>query len=83
MQTELDKIKIEVTRRVYILFMSKFEGNKSTFAKSAGCDEKTIRLLLDHNQEMTLNLLFKISNALEVEASELIKDLSIKKEICL
>lgn len=80
MQTELDKIKIEVTRRIYILFMAKFEGNKSAFAKSAGCDEKAIRLLLDHNQGMTLNLLFKISNALDIEASELIKNLSIKKE---
>ena len=42
MQQQLDKIKEEVTKRVYKLFMAKFAGNKLQFAKAAGCDEKTL-----------------------------------------
>lgn len=57
--------------------MEKFNGNKSLFAKKVGCDEKTIRLIFDHSQGMTLNLFFKIAFALEVEPSELIKDLKL------
>ncbi len=57
--------------------MKKYEGNKSSFAKDIGCNEKTLRLLFDHNQGMTLNLFFKIANALDVEPVELIKNLKI------
>jgi DNA-binding Xre family transcriptional regulator len=76
-QKQLDIIKGIVTKRIYILFMEKYKGNKLRFAKEAGCDEKTIRLLFDHNQGMTLNLLFKIALALDIQPSELIKDLSL------
>lgn len=78
MQQQLDKIKVEVTRRVYNLFMEKFAGNKLQFAKAAGCDEKALRLLFEQNQGMTLNLLFKLAYALDVPASELLKDLALK-----
>ncbi len=77
MQKELDDIKEKITKRIYILFMKKYEGNKSSFAKDIGCNEKTLRLLFDHNQGMTLNLFFKIANALDVEPVELIKNLKI------
>jgi len=66
MQQQLDKIKDEVTKRVYKLFMAKFAGNKLQFAKAAGCDEKTLRLLFEQGQGMTLNLLFKLAYALDV-----------------
>lgn len=79
MQQQLDKIKVEVTQRVHILFMAKYAGNKSQFAKAAGCDEKTLRLLFEQNQGMTLNLLFKLADALDVPASELIQGLSLNK----
>lgn len=58
--------------------MEKHNGNKLQFAKKVGCDEKTIRLILDKNQGMTMNLFFKIANALDIEPSELIKDIKIK-----
>lgn len=80
MHKQLDEIKREVTERVRIEFLKKFDGNKTQFAKKAGCDEKTIRLLLDFGQGMTLNLLFKLAYALDLNPSDLIKDLSIKKE---
>ena len=63
MQNQLEEIKKEVTERIKKEFLKKFNGNKTHFAKKAGCDEKTIRLLLDFNQGMTLNLLFKLSSA--------------------
>jgi hypothetical protein len=78
-QTELDYIKETLTKRIYILFMEKYKGNKLQFAKKAGCDEKTIRLIFDKNQGMTMNLFFKIAFALEVDPVELIKDLKINK----
>jgi transcriptional regulator with XRE-family HTH domain len=59
--------------------MEKHNGNKLQFAKKVGCDEKTIRLILDKNQGMTMNLFFKIANALDIEPSELIKDIKLKK----
>jgi plasmid maintenance system antidote protein VapI len=79
MQQQLDQLKMEVTKRVYKLFMEKFAGNKSQFAKAAGCDEKTLRLLFEENQGMTLNLLFKLASALEISPSELLAGLSFKK----
>ncbi|TDE07659.1 hypothetical protein [Flavobacterium sandaracinum] len=57
--------------------MEKHNGNKLQFAKKVGCDEKALRLIFDKNQGMTMNLFFKIAHALEVEPSELIKDLKI------
>lgn len=79
MQTQLDHIKETLTKRIYILFMEKYKGNKLQFAKKVGCDEKTIRLIFDNNQGMTMNLFFKIASALETEPFELIKDLKITK----
>ncbi len=78
-QTELDYIKETLTKRIYILFIEKYKGNKLQFAKKVGCDEKAIRLIFDKNQGMTINLFFKIASALEVEPVELIKDLKINK----
>ena len=79
MQKQLEEIKAILIKRIYDLFIEKYEGNKSKFAKDVGCDEKTIRLIFNHNQGMTMNLFFKISKALAVEPSELIKDLKIKE----
>lgn len=76
-QSELDQIKETLTERIRILFMEKHNGNKLQFAKKVGCDEKALRLIFDKNQGMTMNLFFKIAHALEVEPSELIKDLKI------
>lgn len=60
--------------------MEKYAGNKSQFAKAAGCNEKTLRLLFEHNQGMTLNLLFKLSFALDTTASELLAGLTLKTQ---
>lgn len=78
MQTQLDNIKETLTKRIYDLFMEKHNGNKLQFAKKVGCDEKTLRLIFDKNQGITMNLFFKIAYALEIEPSELIKDIKLK-----
>lgn len=80
MQNELDKIKKELVQRILVVFNKDFEGNNRKFARAVGCDEKTIRLLFDHNQGMTLNLLLKICSAIKITPSELLKDLELKKE---
>jgi plasmid maintenance system antidote protein VapI len=77
-QNKLDILKSELTKRIYILFLEKYDANKLRFAKSVGCDEKTIRLLFDMNQGMTMNLFFKIAKALEISPSELLKDLQLE-----
>jgi hypothetical protein len=78
-QNQLDSIKEILISRIYALFIEKYKGNKLKFAKTVGCDEKTIRLIFDFKQGMTLNLFFKIAHALEIEPSELIKGLKIEK----
>lgn len=80
MQKQLDEIKAEVTKRIHKEFMLKYGGNKSKFAKAAGCNEKTLRLLFDEGSGMTLNLLFKLAYALDLEPWQLLKNLALKKE---
>ena len=77
MQKQLDIIKQLVTKKMYTLFIEKYQGNKSNFAKDVGCDEKTIRLIFDHNQGMSMNLFFKICYALKVKPSDLLNDIEI------
>ncbi|WP_395044265.1 helix-turn-helix domain-containing protein [Flavobacterium sp.] len=79
-QKQLDEIKETLTKRIYILFMEKYNGNKSRFAKDVGCDEKTLRLIFNNKQGMTMNLFFKIANALKIKPEDLIKGLQIFKE---
>ncbi len=78
MQNELDDLKEKLTKRIHILFIEQYEGNKSQFAKAVGCDEKTLRLIFDFDQGMTINLFFKIAKALKITPSELLKDLELK-----
>lgn len=78
-QKQLDKIKQELTSRIHQKFMSKFKGNKLQLAKTAGCDEKTIRKLFDGEQGMTINLLFKLAYALDTTPAKLLDGLMIKE----
>ena len=42
-EKEINKLKIEVTKRLYKLHQSKFGGNNVHLAKASGCRESTIR----------------------------------------
>lgn len=79
MQNRWEDIQAEITKRLHKEFMGKYGGNKLRFAKDAGCDEKSLRYLFQEGGNMSLNLLFKLCYALEIEPSELLKGLSIKK----
>lgn len=79
MQKELDKIESEIIERIYQLFQEKYDGNKSAFAKYVQCSETTIRRVLRKEQGITINLLFRIADALDTTVSELMKDLKIHK----
>jgi hypothetical protein len=41
MQNKLKEIEIELAQRIYKLFLEKFDGNKSAFARASYCDETT------------------------------------------
>lgn len=81
MQNELDAIQLELTKRIHLLFLEKFNGNKLAFSKAAHCDEKTIRRLFEHQQGMTINLLFKIAFALEIKPIQLLDGLSLNEMV--
>jgi len=80
MQKEIEKIESQLADRIYKLFMEKYNGNKSMFAKASDCAETTVRRILRKEQGITVNLLIRMSNALGVTTSDLMKDLYLKKE---
>lgn len=78
MQKGLEHIEEELSKRIYDLFLKKFNGNKSEFARAAHCRETTIRRILKNEQSITFNLLLRIANALDVQLETLVKGLSIE-----
>lgn len=77
MSDELAEIEAELSKRIYNLFIKKYDGNKSKFALASDCRESTIRRILRNEQGITINLLLRIAKALDVEITELLKGLSL------
>lgn len=80
MQKQADEIEQELNKRIYNLFLVKFNNNKSKFASAAECSEGTIRRIFKNEQSITINLLIRIAGALDTTVSELLQGLSVKKE---
>lgn len=80
MQNQLGQIEIEIVQRIYRLFLVKFNGNKSEFARASQCTETTIRRVLRNEQGITINLLLRLCVALEIEVSELFDGLPLKNK---
>jgi plasmid maintenance system antidote protein VapI len=80
MQKQLEKIELELSQRIYKLFMEKYGGNKSAFARAASCKETTIRRILRNEQGITLHLLLRIAFALDTSIHDLLKDFDLQKE---
>lgn len=80
MQKQLEQIEIEIVQRIYKLFLVKFNGNKSEFARASQCTETTIRRVLRNEQGITINLLLRLCVALEIEVSELFDELPLKNK---
>ncbi len=74
---QLDRIKNELTDRIFVLFIQKYNGNKSQFARAAEVNESSIRDLFNKKQGMTVNMLFKLCYALEIKPTDLIDGLMI------
>ena len=79
MQKQIDEIHVKLTNRIYKLFLDKYKGNNSEFAKASNCSETTIRRVLKNEQGITVNLLLRMCYALNVSIEEIFKDLSINK----
>ncbi|TRW21467.1 helix-turn-helix transcriptional regulator [Flavobacterium zepuense] len=77
MPNTLEEIELELSKRIYKLFLKKFGDNKSEFARASNCTEGTIRRILLNKQGITINLLLRIAKALEVEITDLLKGLSL------
>nr|WP_315240223.1 helix-turn-helix transcriptional regulator [uncultured Flavobacterium sp.] len=74
---EIEKLEVEIVDRIYKLFLKKYEGNKSSFARDSNCSETTVRRILRNEQGITLNLLIRMTNALGTTPSEIFKDLHL------
>lgn len=78
MQKQVKEIEVELTQRIYKLFLEKFNGNNSEFAKASQCSETTIRRVFRNEQGITINLLLRMCHALNTTASQVLDGLSIK-----
>lgn len=74
---DVEILETELVERIYKLFLKKYDGNKSSFARESNCTETTIRRILKSEQGITVNLLMRIAYALDTSSSELLKDLNI------
>jgi DNA-binding Xre family transcriptional regulator len=85
MEREINKLKVEVTKRLFKLHTAKFNGNNVHLATACGCSESTIRNIFaklndkDKGQDITLGMAFRLCHALDVELSDLVKDLQVKE----
>ena len=80
MQKQLEQIESELSKRIFSLFLIKYNGNKSEFARASQCRESTVRRVLKNEQGITINLLLRMALALDTTVNELLKGLEIKKE---
>ena len=77
MQKQMEQIEIELVKRIYKIFLSKFNGNKSEFAKAASCSETTVRRVFRNEQRMTINLFLRFCFTLGLEANEIFEGINI------
>jgi DNA-binding Xre family transcriptional regulator len=82
-EKNIERLRVEVTKRLYVLHKSKFGGNNSQLAKAAGCRESTIRNIFakltdkDKGQDITMGMAFRLCHALGVKLSDLVKGLEV------
>ncbi|RKS02980.1 XRE family transcriptional regulator [Flavobacterium sp. 102] len=80
MQNQIDNSEAQLSQRIYEIFLVKFEGNKSAFARASKCSEGAVRKVFQNKQSITFNLLLRFSRALDADLSELVKGLDLKAE---
>ena len=80
MLEHFEQIEKDIVNKIYKLFLEKFNGNNSKFAQASDCSETTVRRVFRSKQRMTLNLLLKFCNALEIEIKDLFNDILITQK---
>lgn len=81
MPTQVEQIETEIVKRIYKLFLVKFNGNKSEFARVSKCSETTVRRVLGGKQRMTLDLLLRMCHALNIDIDEIFAGLSLHNKL--
>ena len=80
MLEHFEQIEKEVVNKIYKLFLEKFNGNNSRFAQASDCSETIVRRVFRNKQRMTLNLLLRFCNALEIEIQDVFDDIKITQK---
>lgn len=75
MQNRFEQIETKLVNKIYKIFIVKFDGNKSNFAKASSCSETTVRRVFSSKQRMTLDLFLRFCNALEISVQQLFKEI--------
>jgi len=87
MEKEINRLKVEIAKRLFALHQSKFGGNNVQLAKASGCSESTIRNIFaklndkDKGQDITLSMAFRLCNALGIKLSDLVEGLVLKDNL--
>jgi plasmid maintenance system antidote protein VapI len=76
MQKDIEKIELQLIDQIYKIYIEKYNDNKSAFAKASGCSETTIRRIFRKEQGITINLLLRMSFALDTTVCKLFKDIN-------
>lgn len=86
MDKDIQRLKVEITKRLYTLHQEKFRGNNVHLAKASDCSESTIRNIFsklndkDKGQDITLGMAFRLCYALDIKLSDLVDNLYVKQE---
>jgi hypothetical protein len=75
MQNRFEQTEIKLVNKIYKIFLIKFEGNKTKFAKAALCSETTIRRVFSSKQRMTLDLFLRFCYALEINVQQIFREI--------
>lgn len=71
MLNKYEQIEVEIVNKIYKEFLVKYDGNKSKFAKASVCSETTVRRVFSNKQRMTLDLLLRFCDALNISIVQL------------
>lgn len=71
MNEKYEQIEKVIVKKIYKEFLLKYDGNKSKFAKASFCSETTVRRVLSNKQRMTVDLLLRFCDALNIKITDL------------
>lgn len=80
MHKSFEEIETELVNRIYKLFLIKYEGNKSEFARISQCSETTVRRVFRNEQRMTLNLFLRFCTALDIQIEQIFRDIEFPEK---